>query len=79
MITQATRKRNAEILRKKAELLLDEHRDNIRLRADAMLGKSGSDLARMSSAEIEKLLFEFQVNQIELELQNEELKERIRN
>ncbi len=39
-----------------------------------MLSKSGTDLARMSSADIEKLLFEFQVHQIELELQNEELK-----
>ena len=74
MITQSTKKRNAEILRKEAEQLLDEHRDNIRKQAEAMLSKSGTDLARMSSADIEKLLFEFQVHQIELELQNEELK-----
>jgi PAS domain S-box-containing protein len=74
MITQSTKKRDAEILRKEAELMLDEHRDAIRLRADAMHSKSGADLARMSSADIEKLLFEFQVHQIELELQNEELK-----
>jgi PAS domain S-box-containing protein len=39
-----------------------------------MLRKSGRDLARMPSADIEKLLFELQVHQIELEMQNEELK-----
>jgi PAS domain S-box-containing protein len=74
MITQSTKKRDAEILRKEAELLLDEHRDTIRLRLEAMLSKSGADIARMSSSDIEKLLFEFQVHQIELEIQNEELK-----
>ncbi len=74
MITQSTKKRDAEIFRKEAEQLLDEHRNNIRKQAEAMLSKSGTDLARMSNADIEKLLFEFQVHQIELELQNEELK-----
>ena len=54
--------------------MLDEHRNNIRLQAEAMFSKSGTDIARMSSADIEKLLFEFQAHQIELELQNEELK-----
>ncbi|WP_262967327.1 PAS domain-containing sensor histidine kinase [Methylobacter psychrophilus] len=42
--------------------------------AAARLGKSGADLASMSDTDIEKLLFEFQVHQIELELQNDELK-----
>ncbi|MDD1632224.1 MAG: PAS domain S-box protein, partial [Methylococcaceae bacterium] len=74
MITQSTKMRDAEILRKEAEQLLNKHRDNIRKQAEAMLSKSGTDLARMSSADIETLLFEFQAHQIELELQNEELK-----
>ncbi|OYV21504.1 MAG: Signal transduction histidine kinase, nitrogen specific, NtrB [Methylococcaceae bacterium NSP1-1] len=74
MIIQSTKKRNAEILRKEAEQLLGEHRENIRKQAEVMLSKSGRDLARMSSADIEKLLFELQVHQIELEMQNEELK-----
>jgi len=73
MITQSTKKQDAEILRKEAEQLLNKHRDNIREQAEAMLIKSGTDLKLMSSADIEKLLFEFQVHQIELELQNEEL------
>ena len=71
MITQM---RDAEILRKQAEYLLDEHRAAIRKQSEAMLSKSGTDIAVMSGAEIQKLLFEFQVHQIELELQNEELK-----
>ncbi len=74
MIIQSTKKRNAEILRKEAEQLLGEHRENIRKQAEVMLSKSGRDLARMPSADIEKLLFELQVHQIELEMQNEELK-----
>jgi len=74
MIIQSTKKWNAEILRKEAEQLLGEHRENIRKQTEVMLSKSGRDLARMSSAEIEKLLFELQVHQIELEMQNEELK-----
>jgi len=74
MITQSTKKRDAEILQKEGEQLLGEHRDNIRKQAEAMLSKSGTDLKLMSSADIEALLFEFQVHQIELELQNEELK-----
>ena len=74
MITQSTKKRDVEILRKEAEQLLNKHRDNIRTQAEAMLSKSGTDIARMSGADIEALLFEFQVHQIELELQNEELK-----
>ncbi|MDD1626243.1 MAG: PAS domain S-box protein [Methylococcaceae bacterium] len=74
MITQSTKKWDAEILRKEAEQLLNEHRDTILKQAEAILSKSGTDIARLSSADIEKLLFEFQVHQIELELQNEELK-----
>ncbi len=74
MTSQSTKKQNAEILRKEAEQLLGEQRDNIRKQAEIMLSKSGTDLRLMSSADIESLLFEFQVHQIELELQNEELK-----
>ncbi len=74
MTTQSIKKQDADILRKEARQLLDEHRNTIRKQAEAMLSKSGTDLARMSGADIEKLLFEFQAHQIELELQNEELK-----
>lgn len=56
-----------------AENLMNKHRDDIRKRAETMLGQSETDIARMSSEVIQKLLFEFQVHQIELELQNEEL------
>jgi PAS domain S-box-containing protein len=73
MITQATTKRDAEDIRKQAEQLL-EGGNTIRKRSEAMLSKSGGDLARMSGIDIEKLVYEFQVHQIELELQNEELK-----
>jgi len=74
MTIHSIKKRDAKTLRKKAELMLNEHRDTIRKQAEAIINKSGIDLARMSSEGIEKLLFEFQANQIELELQNEELK-----
>jgi PAS domain S-box-containing protein len=62
-----------EILQTDAENLLVQYRENLRKRAETMLNKSGADITRMSSQEIQKLLFEFQVHQIELELQNEEL------
>ncbi|WAK00894.1 PAS domain-containing sensor histidine kinase [Methylobacter sp. YRD-M1] len=62
-----------EILQTDAENLLVQYRENLRKRAETMLNKSGTDITRMSSQEIQKLLFEFQVHQIELELQNEEL------
>ena len=74
MTTHSSKKINAEILRNEAEQLLNKHREDIRKRAEAMLSKSGTDLKLMSSSDIEALLFEFQVHQIELELQNEELK-----
>ena len=74
MITQTTKNQDTETLRKEAEQLLNDHRDSIRKQAGIMLSKSGADLARMTSDDIEKLLFEFQVHQIEMELQNEELK-----
>lgn len=74
MANQSTKKRDAGISGKKAEQLLKKHLDDTRTRAEAMLSKSGTDLSMMSSMEIEKLVYEFQVHQIELELQNEELK-----
>ncbi|MDI1292672.1 MAG: PAS domain S-box protein [Methylobacter sp.] len=57
----------------KAEAFLDKHRETIRKQAEIMLAHSGADIARMSTEDIQKLLFEFQVHQIELEMQNEEL------
>ena len=74
MNTQPTRKQDAKALRKEAEKLLNKHRDTVHNQAKTLLSKSGTDLAGMTSTEVEKLLFEFQVHQIELELQNEELK-----
>ena len=75
MITPSTTTRNAEAIRKEAEQLLYTHRNAIQKKSEAMLSKSGVDIARMSGIDIEKLVFEFQVHQIELELQNEELKQ----
>jgi PAS domain S-box-containing protein len=74
MVTETIAKEQAGILRKEAEQLLTIHRENVLKKADPRFGKSGADIAGMSNADIEKLLFEFQVHQIELELQNEELK-----
>jgi len=62
-----------ESLDGKAEAFLDKHREAIRKQAEIMLAHSGADIARMSTEDIQKLLFEFQVHQIELEMQNEEL------
>lgn len=64
---------STESLNSKAEALLDKHRETIRRQAEIMLSHSGADIARMSTEDIQKLLFEFQVHQIELKMQNEEL------
>jgi len=64
---------NTERLNDKAAALLDKHRETIREQAEIMLQHSGADIARMSTHDIQKLLFEFQVHQIELKMQNEEL------
>lgn len=74
MITQSTENPDAAIVKTEAGQLLNEYRENIRKKAEALLGKSGTDLKLMSISDIEALVFEFQVHQIELELQNEELK-----
>ncbi|MEY3760876.1 MAG: hypothetical protein RIR39_2367 [Pseudomonadota bacterium] len=74
MVTQSTEKGKAEDLRKEAEQLLRNHQDTIQIKSATLLSKSGGDLAGMSDKDIEKLVFEFQIHQIELELQNEELK-----
>jgi PAS domain S-box-containing protein len=47
---------------------------DLREKAESMLSKSGTDVARLSTDAVQTLLYEFQVYQIELELQNEELK-----
>ncbi len=74
MVTESIEREDAGILRKEAELLVTRHRANVQKQSDAMISKSATDLVSMSGTDIEKLLFEFQVHQIELELQNEELK-----
>ncbi|HEY8160410.1 MAG TPA: PAS domain S-box protein [Methylobacter sp.] len=57
----------------KAEAFLDKHREAILQKAELMLQYSSADIARMSADDIQKLLFDFQVHQIELKMQNEEL------
>jgi len=49
------------------------HQQNLRKQAEQMLNKSNTDLAQMSTADIQKLIIELQTRQIELQLQNEEL------
>ena len=61
------------MLRNKVETLLTKHGNDIRKKATKMLNRSGTDISRLSSEDIQKLLFEFQCYQIELELQNEQL------
>jgi PAS domain S-box-containing protein len=46
----------------------------LRDRAEALLGGKQKDIARLSAEEIRKLVHELQVHQIELEMQNEELR-----
>lgn len=47
----------------------------LRQRAETALRLSPLDLARMSVAEVQHLVYELQVHQVELELQNEELRQ----
>ena len=51
-----------------------ERANNLRERSESMLTASGTDIDQMTRADIRNLVYEFQVYQIELELQNEELK-----
>lgn len=62
-----------ESLDNKAEALLDMHRKDVRRQAEIMSPTSSADIARMSIDDIQKLLFELQTHQIELQMQNEEL------
>ncbi|MGZ5624991.1 MAG: hypothetical protein ACXWE9_12835, partial [Methylobacter sp.] len=64
---------NNENLDSTAEALFDKHREAILKQAESMIHHSSADIARMSTADIQKLLFDFQVHQIELKMQNEEL------
>ena len=73
MSETTNRRLNTESLDEKAEVLLDKHSDAIRNQAEIMISHSGADIARMSTEDIQKLLFEFQVHQLELKMQNEEL------
>lgn len=52
---------------------MDKHFENLRKRAEDLLSQSSTDIARLSTEDIQKLIYEFQVHQIELELQNDEL------
>ncbi|MCK9637045.1 MAG: PAS domain S-box protein [Methylobacter tundripaludum] len=52
---------------------LSQHSEAILKQAESMLRHSKADIAKMSTEDIQKLLFEFQVQQIELKMQNEEL------
>jgi PAS domain S-box-containing protein len=73
MSNSSNRRLNAETLDDKAASLLAEHRENIRKQAEIMLAHSAADIARMTTEDIQKLLFDFQVHQLELKMQNEEL------
>lgn len=73
MSESITRRLNTENLDGKADSFLDKHSETIRKQAEIMLRHSSADIARMSTEDIQKLLFEFQVQQIELKMQNEEL------
>jgi len=64
---------NTKYFNNKAEALLNKHRKTIRKQAENMLHHSNADVAQMSTEDIQKLLFEFEVHQIELKMQNEEL------
>ncbi|MGZ5052320.1 MAG: PAS domain-containing sensor histidine kinase [Methylobacter sp.] len=57
----------------KAQALLDMHRETIQKQAELMLHQSDHDIDNMSPDDIRKLLSKFQVHQIELKMQNEEL------
>ena len=46
----------------------------LRQRAEAFLQKTGQDIVDMPVQEVQKLVHELQVYQIELEMQNEELR-----
>ncbi len=48
-------------------------RKTVSKQTEIMLSHSAADIARMSTEDIQKLLFEFQAHQIELEMQNEAL------
>ena len=74
MVTQSTKKAKTEVLREEAEQLHSNHKDAVENKSAVILSKSGGDLAGMSDKDVEKLVFDFQIHQIELELQNEELK-----
>ncbi|MCX7097639.1 MAG: PAS domain S-box protein [Methylococcales bacterium] len=74
MTNQSTGERDIDQLRNDAEQLLAQRQETCQEKREALFCRADSDFAKMSAAELEKLLFEFQVHQIELELQNEELK-----
>jgi len=48
---------------------------SVRQRAESIVGASPADVTAMTAAEIQRLVYELQVHQVELELQNEQLRE----
>lgn len=53
----------------------DAPRSVLRQRAEGMLQTSRTDIARMSTEDVQALVHELQVHQMELEIQNEELRQ----
>jgi PAS domain S-box-containing protein len=48
--------------------------DNLRARAERSLGRTGREIAAMSTEDVQKMVHELQVHEIELQMQNEELR-----
>jgi PAS domain S-box-containing protein len=57
----------------KAKALLHKQREAIRKQVEIIMPQSSADIARMSTADIQRILFDFQTHQIELKMQHEEL------
>ena len=64
---------NIESFDGKVKASLNKHREAIQKQAEIILSHSGATIARMSTDDIQNLLFDLQTHQIELKMQNEEL------
>lgn len=74
MIKPYTANMEAESLQSKTINFLDQHREKLRKQAETVLSQSGAEVSGMSDTDLQKLLVNFQVHHIQLELQSEELR-----